>query len=312
MNEINYNHGKKVTIACIIGNFALSLLKLFAGILGRSQAMISDALHSASDIVSSLVILIGIRIAKKPVDKDHPYGHGKVEPIAAAFVGLSLVFAAVMILKGIVESIAAHTFSTPTVLALCAAVVSIVTKEAMYRLTFAAGKKINSESIMADAWHHRSDAFSSVATFIGIGGSMAGRWLGVSFLEYLDPIAGAAVACLIFKVAYDILRQSVKRLMDTSPDDETIGHIRDSALCVGGIIRIPHIKGRYVGPHLFVDMEIEVSAGITVEAGHQLADLARDAVISAVDDVYDVLVHVEPVDMDTQPAPLVPEELTDG
>jgi cation diffusion facilitator family transporter len=312
MNEINYTHGKKVTIACIGGNVALSILKLFAGILGRSQAMISDALHSASDIVSSLVILIGIRIAKKPVDKNHPYGHGKVEPIAAAFVGLSLVFAAVMILKGIGESIAAHTFSTPTVLALCAAVVSIVTKEVMYRLTYRAGKQINSESIMADAWHHRSDAFSSVGSFVGILGSMAGRWLGVPFLTYLDPIAGAVVACLIFKVAFDILRQSVKRLMDTSPDDETIRCIRDNALRIDGIIRIPHIKGRYVGAHLFVDMEIEVSACITVEAGHRLAERAREAVISAVDDVYDVLVHVEPVDAGTPPVPLEVEEVSHG
>ena len=201
------------------------------------------------------------------MDKGHPYGHGKVEPIAAAFVGVTLVFAAIMIVKGIVESIITHTFATPTFLALGAAVLSIAVKETMYRFTNAIGKKIGSEAIKADAWHHRSDAFSSIGTLIGISGSIIGRWLGIGFLEYLDPVAGAVVACFIFKVAYDIIRHAVKGLMDASPDDEKMRGIREAAAGTEGIRTVNKIKGRYVGRHLFIDMEIEVDSDLTVEAG---------------------------------------------
>ncbi|MGI5848491.1 MAG: cation diffusion facilitator family transporter [Christensenellales bacterium] len=294
MKTIDYRHGEKITITCILGNIVLSLLKFAAGVFGNSQAMISDALHSASDIIATSVVLIGIRIARKPVDKEHPYGHGRVEPIAASFVGVTLVIVALMIIKGIVESAITHSFSTPTFLALIAAILSIVVKEAMYRVTYAAGKKISSKSMIADAWHHRSDAFSSIGSFLGILGSMIGKWLNISFLSYLDPIAGAVVACLIFKIAYDILRDSIKSLMDASPRDEKIQSIKDIALSTKGIISVPQIKGRYVGQHLFVDIEIEVKPDITVEAGHDIAAQVRKKILDFIDDVYEVIVHVEP------------------
>jgi cation diffusion facilitator family transporter len=294
MKEVDYSHGEKITVACIIGNVILTVLKLLAGLLGGSKAMVSDALHSASDIVATSVVLIGIRIARKPVDKEHPYGHGKVESITAAFVGVVLVFAAILIIEGIIESIAAHTFATPTFLALGAAVLSIAVKEVMYRVTIKAGKRINSESIIADAWHHRSDAYSSIGSFLGILGSMIGKWFGIGFLEYLDPIAGAVVACFIFKIAYDILKSSIKNLMDSSPHDEKLNSIKDAALGVGGILSVPQLRGRYIGQHIFVDMEIEVSSGITVEAGHDIADSVREHIINTIEDVYDVNVHVEP------------------
>lgn len=289
-----YRQGIRVTVGCIIGNIALSALKLLAGIFGRSQAMVSDALHSASDIVATSVVLVSIKIAGKPVDKEHPYGHGRAESIAAAFVGVTLIFAAAMILKGIIESIAAHSFAAPNYLALGAAVLSIAVKEAMYRVTIAAGRKIGSESIVADAWHHRSDAFSSIGTFIGILGSMIGQWLGIGWLQYLDPIAGAAVACLIFKVAYDIIKPAVKRLMDTSPEDDKIRDIRSVASGTAGVISVPRIKGRYVGQRLLIDMEIEVGAGLTVEAGHTIAEQVRCSVLGACDEVGEVFIHVEP------------------
>lgn len=294
MKEIDYKEGENITIICIFGNVLLSLLKLLAGIFGGSQAMIADAFHSASDIIATTVVLIGIKIARKPVDREHPYGHGKVEPIAAAFVGMTLVFAAFMIVKRIGESIITDSFVTPNFLALAAAVLSILVKEVMYRMTYTAGKKINSEAIMADAWHHRSDAFSSIGTFFGILGSIIGKWLNIHILEYLDPIAGAFVACLIFKVAYDILKHSIKGLMDASPGDEKIKSIRETASSVEGIVSVSRIKGRYVGQYLFVDMEIEVNSNITVEAGHDIAVQVRKKVVENVADAYEVLIHVEP------------------
>lgn len=294
MKEIDYSRGERVTVLCIIGNIVLSALKLLAGIFGGSKAMISDALHSASDIVATSVVLIGIKIAKKPVDKEHPYGHGRVESISAAFVGVVLVFAAIYIIIGIIESIAAHSFSTPTFLALGAAVFSIVVKEIMFRITYSAGKKIGSESIMADAWHHRSDAYSSIGSFLGILGSMIGKWTGVAFLQYLDPIAGAVVAGFIFKIAYDILKLSVKNLMDSSPQDGKLNSIKDAAMSVDGIISVPQLKARYSGQRLFVDIEIGVLSDITVEQGHCIADSARERIIEVIEDVYEVNVHVEP------------------
>lgn len=294
MKDIDYKKGEKITIACIIGNIVLSALKLAAGIIGGSKAMIADSLHSASDIVATSVVLVGIKVAQKPADSEHPYGHGKVEPIAAAFVGVTLIFAAFIIVKGIVESIVNQTFGTPTFLALAAAVVSIVVKEIMFRITYAAGKKIKSESIMADAWHHRSDAYSSIGTFIGILGAIIGGKLGIRFLQYLDPIAGAVVACMIFKVAYDILKHAVKGLMDSSPEGEQLMKIWDAAAGIEGIVTVSDIKARYIGQWLFIDLEIGVDSERSVDEGHTLAAFARSRIIDSVPDAYEVMVHVEP------------------
>jgi cation diffusion facilitator family transporter len=294
MKDIDYKKGEKITIACIIGNIVLSALKLVAGIIGGSKAMIADSLHSASDIVATSVVLVGIKVAQKPADSEHPYGHGKVEPIAAAFVGVTLIFAAFIIVKGIVESIINQTFGTPTFLALAAAVVSIVVKEIMFRITYAAGKKIKSESIMADAWHHRSDAYSSIGTFIGILGAIIGGKLGIRFLQYLDPIAGAVVACMIFKVAYDILKHAVKGLMDSSPEGEQLMKIWDAAAGIEGIVTVSDIKARYIGQRLFIDLEIGVDSERSVDEGHTLAAFARSRIIDSVPDAYEVMVHVEP------------------
>lgn len=294
MKDIDYKKGEKITIACIIGNIVLSALKLAAGIIGGSKAMIADSLHSASDIVATSVVLVGIKVAQKPADSEHPYGHGKVEPIAAAFVGVTLIFAAFIIVKGIVESIVNQTFGTPTFLALAAAVVSIVVKEIMFRITYAAGKKIKSESIMADAWHHRSDAYSSIGTFIGILGAIIGGKLGIRFLQYLDPIAGAVVACMIFKVAYDILKHAVKGLMDSSPEGEQLMKIWDAAAGIEGVVTVSDIKARYIGQRLFIDLEIGVDSERSVDEGHTLAAFARSRIIDSVPDAYEVMVHVEP------------------
>ncbi|NSW90404.1 MAG: cation transporter [Firmicutes bacterium] len=295
MQETNYKKGERITTACVVGNVILSLFKLFAGLTGGSKAMVSDALHSGSDVVATLVVLIGIKIAKKPVDKEHPYGHGKIEPIAAAFVGVTLIFAAFAIVKGIIESIINHSFATPSFITIVAAVISIVVKEAMFRITYSEGKKINSVSIMANAWDHRSDAYSSIGTFFGILGSIIGNYFNIYFLEYLDPLAGAIVACLIFKVAFDILKHSIKGLMDSSPSSEKINSIKESVMGIDGVISISWIKARYMGQHLFVDMGIGVDPGITVEEGHNIAMLTKEKLLEDIKDVFEVLVHIDPV-----------------
>jgi cation diffusion facilitator family transporter len=295
MKNNNYGQGEKITIACIIGNIILSLFKLFAGLYGGSKAMVSDALHSASDVVATLVVYIGIRIAKKPIDKEHPYGHGKIEPIAAAFVGVTLVLAAIAIVKGIIVSIIEHSFTTPSFIAIVAALLSIVVKEAMFRITYHEGKKINSISIMANAWDHRSDAYSSIGTFLGIMGSIIGSHFNIHFLEYLDPLAGAIVACMIFKVAYDILRHSIKGLMDSSPDISKIDNIRESVLSIDGVVSVSWVKARYMGQHLFIDMGIGVDPHLTVKEGHDISVQTKEKVLEDIKDAFEVLVHIDPV-----------------
>jgi cation diffusion facilitator family transporter len=291
----SYKKGEIITIVCIIINIILTLFKIFAGLTGNSKAMLSDALHSVSDIVATVVVLIGIRIAKKPVDSEHPYGHGKTEPIAAAFVGITLVFATFAIIKGIIVSIINHSFTTPSFIAVAAALASIVIKEAMFRITYSEGKKINSISIMANAYEHRSDAFSSIGTFFGILGSIIGSRLNIHLLEYLDPLAGAVVASLIFKTAFDILKHSIKGLMDSSPGIEKIKSIKDTAMNIDGVISVSWVKARYIGRYLFVDMGIGVAPFITVEEGHNIAALAKEKLMQDIQEVAEVLVHIDPV-----------------
>lgn len=295
MQKNNYNKGEKITIVCIIGNIILSLFKLFAGLYGGSKAMVSDALHSASDVVATLVVYIGIKIAKKPIDKEHPYGHGKIEPIAAAFVGTTLIFAAIAIVKGIVVSIIEHSFTTPSFIAIVAAILSIAVKEVMFRITYHEGKKLNSIAIMANAWDHRSDAYSSIGTLFGITGSIIGNYFNIHYLEYLDPLAGAVVACMIFKVAFDIMKHSINGLMDSSPDSKKINHIKESVMSIDGVISVSWIKARYMGQYLFVDMGIGVDPHITVEKGHDISILVKEKVLEDIRDIFEVLIHIDPV-----------------
>jgi cation diffusion facilitator family transporter len=294
MQSVNYKKGESITLLCLIGNIILSILKLVAGILGNSKAMVADALHSTSDVIATVVVYIGIRIAKKPRDKGHPYGHGKVEPLASLFVAFLLIIAAFAVIQRIVQCVLVHSFITPSYMALAAAVFSIVVKEFMFRITYAEGKKINSESIMANAWDHRSDAYSSIGTFFGIGASILGQRIDIHWLEYMDPLAGAIVACMILKVAYDILRQSVKGLMDASPEAEVLEQIEETVLQIREVLDIPWVKARYIGQYLFIDLALEVDYSMTVHEGHEIAVKAEKAIKRNIPHAFEIIVHIEP------------------
>jgi len=294
MQSVDYKKGETITLICLVGNIVLSILKLIAGILGNSKAMIADALHSTSDVIATIVVFIGIRIAKKPRDKNHPYGHGKVEPLASLFVGVLLIIAAFAVIQRIAESISTHSFTTPSSIALIAALFSIVVKEMMFRITFAEGKKIKSESIMANAWDHRSDAYSSIGTFFGIGASMLGQRLNIQWLEYMDPLAGAIVAGMILKVAYDILKQSTKGLMDASPEVEVLEEIALIVSQIEEVEGIPWVKARYIGQHLFIDLALEVDSNMTVNQGHNVAIQAEKTLKKNISCALEIIVHIEP------------------
>ncbi len=290
---IDYAKGEKITKFCLWGNLVLCILKFVAGVFGRSQAMVADALHSGSDVIATFAVLIGIKIAQRPVDEKYHFGYGKIEPIMSTFVGLTLVFAAYEISKSIITSVMQHSFATPSILALMAAVVSIAVKEWMYRLTMKVGVELNSESIKANAWDHRSDAYSSIGTFVGISGAMLGGYLGIDWLRYLDPLAGMIVAVLIFKVALHILLQAMRSLMDVAPDKETTEKICSVVKQFPEVRQVPWLKARYSGPLLWLDLAIRMEASMTIIQAHEIGLKVADAIKDQVDNVDRVIVHFD-------------------
>ncbi len=285
---------EKITMLCIIGNIALCLFKGFAGYAGGSKAMLADAYHSLSDIIATLVVYISLKISGRPEDADHHYGHGKVEHLSAAFVGLTLVAASAFILRDILAAISAGIPSAPSPIALVAAGVSIFVKEIMFRVTCAEGEKIRSDAVLANAWDHRSDAFSSMGAFAGIAGSMVGDILHIPQLRYLDPVAGIVVVFLIIKIAVTILKEAIKKLMDSSPETEKMDLFTDILLEVEGIEAVTWIKARYVGKNVLVDLAIEVDAHKTIEHGHFIAQNAKSALMDHCHYIGDVIVHINP------------------
>jgi cation diffusion facilitator family transporter len=290
---VNYSKGESITKVCLWGNLVLCILKFIAGVFGRSQAMVADALHSGSDVIATFAVLIGIRIAQRPVDEKYHFGYGKIEPIMSTFVGITLVFAAYEISKSIVVSIIQDSFATPSILALAAAIISIAVKEFMYRMTMKVGVELNSESIKANAWDHRSDAYSSIGTFVGIGGAMLGGSLGIEWLRYLDPLAGMIVAVLIFKVALHILWQALRSLMDAAPDHETTEQIHSVVGQFDEVRQIPWLKARYSGPLLWLDLAIRMDANMPILEAHEIGQKVAAAIKEQVSNVDRVIVHFD-------------------
>ena len=279
----------KVSMVSIIGNAVLSAFKLLAGILANSGAMISDAVHSASDVFSSIIVMIGVRISGKASDKDHPYGHERMECVAAivlatvlAGTGIAIGYAAV---KNLVHG--EYTSEMPGMLALIAAVISILVKEAMFWYTRACAKKIQSSAFMADAWHHRSDALSSIGSFAGVLGARLG-------LPILDPIASIVICLFIFKVAYGIFRESIDRLVDRAADADTVAAMHRTMLRTPGVVRVDDLKTRLFGSRTYVDAEIAVDGALPLRDAHAIAERVHHELEHDFPDVKHCTVHVNP------------------
>ncbi|MBU4140884.1 MAG: cation diffusion facilitator family transporter [Candidatus Omnitrophica bacterium] len=268
-------------------NIALTIFKFFAGIVGLSRAMVADAMHSFSDILTTGIAYIGICVGERPADEDHPYGHGNAETIAASLV--SLIIFIIGIWVGILAMLAVirGEFRTPLNIALLAAVVSIVVKEALFRYTIKVGRISNSPAVVADAWHHRSDAYSSVAALIGIGGAR------ISFL-YLDPVAGLVVSGFIVKIALKLIRSNIGIIMDERPHSAFINRIKALARKTEGVKKIDSIKVHRRGSKFTVDLEVAVDSGITVDEGHRIASNVRTKLLEGMQNIGDVMVHVNP------------------
>lgn len=284
-----FAQGEKASIVGIVGNILLTAAKMAAGIIGHSTAMVADASHSASDIIASLVVLFSLKVAKKPPDEEHPYGHGKAESLATTLVGVFLLMAGLLIAYSAIESIITGNVVKPGLLPLLAATLSIVVKESMFQYTYRIGKKIQSPSTVANAWHHRSDAYSSIASLIGIFGARYG-------ILVLDPIAGIAVTVFIIKMGWDITSDGIHQLMDGFSNRQIIEGVKQIINDCEGVLELRAIKARQSGPYIFFDISIGVDRKMTFEESHQVAANVKSEIKSKYDKVNDVLIHVDPVE----------------
>ncbi len=284
----DFKIAEKWAIIGMIGNILLSILKFAAGILGHSSAMIADAIHSASDIIASFFVYIGIKISKKPADEDHPYGHFKAEVVTTLIVGVMLWMAGVEIIKTAIETIRSGDIQTPGMIALVAAAISIGVKEIMYRFTYKAGKKINSPSTIANAMDHRSDAYSSIATLIGIGAAIMG-------FPIMDPIAGIVVSLFIFKMGYEIVVEAVKQIMDENAGDDMVEEVRTLTENVEGVVDSHGIRIRQSGSVYLIDMDIVVDGTITIKKAHDICEDVRIELHDKMERIEEVRVHIDPI-----------------
>ena len=283
----------KVSAVSIAINLVLSVLKLIAGIVAHSGAMVSDAIHSASDVGSTLIVIVGVRLSGKQSDQEHPYGHERMECVSSIILSGLLLATGIGIgisgLENIVKSTSGKSIEIPGMLALIAAVVSIVVKEWMFWYTRGAAKKINSGALMADAWHHRSDAMSSVGAFVGIFGARMGY-------PILDPIASVVICLLIGKASIDIFRDAVDKMVDRSCDRQTEESIRRTVLSVEGVKRVDLLQTRLFGSKIYVDLEIAADGTQTLDEAHQIAEHVHHAIEHTFPDVKHCMVHVNPAE----------------
>lgn len=296
MTEKLYDAGEierlamRVSLITLVINAVLSVLKLAAGIIASSGAMVSDAVHSASDVFSTLLVMFGVHMAVRAEDRDHPYGHERLECVTALLLAIMLLATGLGIgingAKNISLALAGE-LAAPGALALWAAVVSIVVKEWMFHYTKRAATRTNSGALLADAWHHRSDALSSIGSFVGVLGARLG-W------PVLDPIAALVIALFIVKVAYDIAMDAFDKMVDHACDDETVAKIRRLALTTDGVLTLDELKTRRFGSKSYVDIEIGVDAQLSLIEAHNIAEALHDRIESELPEVKHCMVHVNP------------------
>lgn len=280
----------KVSIITIIGNIVLSIIKLLAGIIAHSNAVISDAIHSASDVFSTFVVIIGIKLSAKEPDKEHPYGHERLECVAAIILSMVLFITGLGIGLEALKNILHGNYSDlqiPGILALIAAIISIVSKEGMYWYTRYYAKKIDSSALMADAWHHRSDAFSSIGALIGIGGARLG-------FPIMDSIASMVIFIFIVNAAFQIFKDAMDKMVDHSCDDETEKQIYDCVMKNKNVMGIDVLQTRIFGNKIYVDVEIQVNASYTLQVAHNIAEAVHEDIEENFPKVKHIMVHVNP------------------
>lgn len=285
----------RVTVVGSIVNFLLLLFKFFAGIAGHSAAMLADAVHSLSDFVTDIIVIVFVRISAKPQDEGHDYGHGKYETLATALIGLFLLFVGVGIMwngaTSIYHFLQGGTLQQPGMLALVAALVSIAFKEVLYQYTVFKGRKLNSQAVIANAWHHRSDALSSIGTALGIGGAIL---LG-SHWRVLDPAAAVIVSFFIMRVAVKLLIPCVEELLEKSLPAAVEKEILDTILSVPGVSSPHHLRTRRIGSYCAIEVHVRMDGNIPLEEAHSKATAAEMKLKQLLGKGTLVNIHVEPL-----------------
>ena len=288
-NSTPASAGSKVTLIGVLLNTLLIFLKLIAGIFGNSQALIADAVHSISDLFTDAVVLIGLKISHKPPDKTHHFGHARIETLASTIVGMTLIGTALYLGIEASLTIYRHTEYHPTPLALFGAGVSIVLKEILYHYTIRTGRRIKSQLIVANAWHHRSDALSSVAVFLGVAGTQINpSW------HILDAFAAMLVSFFIIKVGLEILRDGLREFTDMAPKPEIIEKIQQCALSVNGVVDTHDLRIRTSGGQYQMEIHIVVDGQLTVLEGHKIAKDVEGCLVEDVGNFGSITIHVDP------------------
>ncbi len=291
MENMNFQKvANKVSFATITGNVLLSIFKLLAGIIAHSNAMISDAIHSASDVFSTVIVLIGIKLSSKNPDKEHPYGHERLECVAAVVLSMILLITGLGIGMEALKTILHGDYrnlQVPGILALVAAIVSIAAKEGMYWYTRYYAKKIDSSALLADAWHHRSDAISSIGALVGIAGARLGY-------PIMDSLASFVIFIFIVKAAYDIFKDAIDKMVDHSCDESTETKLRDCVRKNENVLGIDLLQTRIFGNKIYVDVEIAVDGTMSLQEAHGIAEAVHDSIEKNFSKVKHIMVHVNP------------------
>lgn len=281
----------KVSVISIILNCLLTLIKFISGVISKSSAMISDSVHSLSDVLSTFVVIIGVKISNKKADSDHPYGHERIECVSAIILsGMLFIIGALIGINGIKNVTNSSNLVMPGVLALIASIISIISKEAMYQYIIRVSKKINSAALKADAWHHRSDALSSIGSFIGILGSRLG-------FKIFDPLASVIISLCIIKVSIDIFKDAIDKMVDKSCDKEVIDKVISVIEKNESVKNIDDIKTRQFGNKAYVDVEISVDENLLLKDAHKVAEEIHNSVENEINIVKHCMVHVNPYEV---------------
>lgn len=287
----------KVTLVGTVLNAVLIAMKFIAGLVGRSSAMVADAVHSLSDFITDIIVVVFVKVSSKPSDAGHDYGHGKFETFATMIIGLILLVAgAGLFINGgrlVIESLYGTPLPAPSMLALVIAVVSILSKEGLYRYTVAKGAKLNSNVVIANGWHHRSDALSSLGTLAGVAGAM---FLGEKW-RILDPIAAIVVSFFIVKAGYDVIKPSINELLEGSLSEQNEKDIRDIIMSVPGVAEVHNLRTRRIGNEIAIDFHAGMDGGISLTDAHLIASEAERLLKMKYGQNTFISVHMEPFKM---------------
>ncbi len=291
-NDSGGHYGAEIRRVTWIGlaiNLVLSAFKFAAGVWGRSQVMVADAVHSLSDSATDIALLVGVHFWSKPPDEGHPYGHRRIETVVTIFIAAALAAVGVGLAFRGLATLQEHHASPPTKIAFIAAIVSIVTKEILYRWTVTVGKRVKSSAVIANAWHHRSDALSSVPAALAVAAAIF-----VPSWSFLDHVGAVVVSLFILHAAWKIGRPALAQMVDTGASEKVRRHIRSIATETDGVEAVHAIRTRYLGSGIQVDLHVLVAPDLTVLRGHEISEDVKKRLLASVPDVLDVVVHLEP------------------